>query len=153
MSRLKPVSGLEDHLGFWLRRVSNAVSQAFEARLQAQGVTIAEWVMLRSLYDAPGQAPSLLAGKMGMTKGGITKLADRLIGRALVVRRPDPEDARAQSLCLTPAGERLVPHLAALADANDAALFGPLSAAERKTLGRALRRLAANLANSPFPID
>ena len=153
MVRLKPVSRLEDHLGFWLRRVSNEVSQAFAQRLDAKGVTIAEWVLLRSLYGAAPQAPSRLAAMMGMTKGGITKLADRLIARSLVSRRPDPEDARAQILALTASGERLVPELAAEADLNDDAFFKGLTAAERAALGRVLRKLSSTLSTTQFPID
>ena len=153
MTRPKPVARLEDHLGFWLRLVSNQVSQAFAARIEAQGVSVAEWVMLRTLYAAAPQAPSRLAEAMGMTKGGITKLADRLIAKRLVVRRADPGDARAQTLSLTPAGTRLVPELAALADANDRDFFGALAPVERKALGAALRRLAAGFSNAPLPLD
>ena len=149
----KPASALTDHLGFWLRLVSNQVSQAFAARLDTQGVTVAEWVMLRALYGAAPESPTRLAETMGMTKGAITKLADRLIAKGLVLRRPSTEDARAQTLALTPAGTRLVPQLAALADANDADFFSALSPAERKALEKTLRRLAARFGKSPLPID
>lgn len=149
----KHASDLTDHLGFWLRLVSNQVSQAFAARLEAQEVTVAEWVMLRALYGAAPEAPSRLAETMGMTKGAITKLADRLIAKGLIVRRPSTEDARAQTLALTPAGTRLVPQLAALADANDADFFGSLSPAERKALEKTLRRVASRFGKASFPID
>lgn len=153
MAKLKAVSPLEGHTGYWLRLVSNEVSQAFAARLEALDVTVAEWLMLRALYSAPPQAPSRMAEMMGMTKGGITKLADRLIARGLMLRRPDPADARAQTLALTAGGERLVPELAALADANDRAFFGRLSAAERKALDTMLRKLAAAAGRRAAPID
>lgn len=143
MARSKPVSTLEAHLGFWLRTVSNHVSQAFAARVQARGVTVAEWVLLRTLYGQAPQAPSRVAQAMGMTRGAITKLADRLIAKALVARTASPDDGRAQTLALTQAGERLVPLLAALADANDAAFFDALDAMERAALERTLRKLAA----------
>ncbi len=153
MARLKSVSRLEGHLGFWLRLVSNEVSRAFAARIEAKGVTVAEWVMLRSLYGTAPEAPSRLADTLGMTRGGVTKLADRLIGRGLIRRRPDPGDARAQILSLTAVGERLVPELADLADANDRAFFGALTPAERNALEVALRKLAATLGKSSFPTD
>lgn len=151
MTLSKPVSSLTDHLGFWLRLVSNQVSQSFAARLEAQGVTVAEWVMLRALYGTAPEAPSRLADTMGMTKGAITKLADRLIAKGLVVRRQSMEDARAQTLALTATGTRLVPRLAAIADANDAEFFAALSAAERKALEQAFRKLAARIGGAPFP--
>ena len=141
MTSAHPVSDLETHLGYWLRMVSNAVSQSFARRVEAEGVTVAEWVFLRMLWDIDPVAPSLLAGRMGMTKGAISKLADRLIGKALVERRADPVDGRAQILSLTAAGRVLVPRLAALADVNDAAFFGTLSPENRNDLERLLRKI------------
>jgi DNA-binding MarR family transcriptional regulator len=86
-----------------------------------------------------------------MTKGAITKLADRLIGKTLVSRRANPEDGRAQTLSLTPAGRKLVPSLAAIADANDRAFFATLNKRERNELKRLLRKVAAarGLTNAP----
>ncbi|MCA0451532.1 MAG: MarR family transcriptional regulator, partial [Proteobacteria bacterium] len=100
-----------------------------------------EWAFLRVLYDAAPSAPSSLAARMGMTKGAITKLAQRLIDKDLVERDADPDDRRAQFLTMTAAGQALVPKLAKLADANDAAFFGVLAAAERAALGRILKKL------------
>ena len=144
MTSAPPVSDLETHLGYWLRMVSNAVSQSFARRVEAEGVTVAEWVFLRMLWDIDPVAPSLLAGRMGMTKGAISKLADRLIGKALVERRADPVDGRAQILSLTAAGRVLVPRLAALADVNDAAFFSTLSPEDRNDLDRLLRKIVSD---------
>lgn len=136
-------SGLEDHLGYWLRAVSNAVSVAFARNLEGAGVTVAEWVFLRALLDSSAIAPSHLAERMGMTKGAISRLADRLAAKGLVQRAANPDDARAQTLALTPRGRALVPRLSAIADRNDAAFFGVLSPADRSALGRLLRGIAA----------
>ncbi|MFN7180690.1 MarR family winged helix-turn-helix transcriptional regulator [Hyphomonas sp.] len=151
MPRPPHASGLTDHLGFWMRMVSNQVSQAFAAKIEARGVTVAEWVLMRALYAQPPQSPSRLAETMGMTKGAVTKLADRLIAKSLLLRRPDPDDARAQTLALTAAGERLVPTLAAIADENDRAFFRALTSAERKALEKTLRRLASHHGKTSFP--
>ncbi|MGH7103573.1 MAG: MarR family winged helix-turn-helix transcriptional regulator [Acetobacteraceae bacterium] len=69
-------SDLTDHLGYWLRYVSNHVSQAFARKVEAHGVTVAEWVLMRQLPDEKALAPSRLAERMGMTRGAISKLAD-----------------------------------------------------------------------------
>jgi DNA-binding MarR family transcriptional regulator len=134
------VSELTAHLGFWLRYVSNYVSQAFALRLAANGVTAAEWVMMRALYDHDRIPPSRLASELGMTRGAITKLAQRLIGKSLIVRKADPDDGRAQTLALTSRGRKLLPAIAALADRNDAEFFDHLTADERRTLERILKR-------------
>lgn len=147
------VSDLDAHLGYWLRFVSNHVSQSFARRLQDRDVTVAEWVAMRRLFDEAGVAPSLLAERIGMTRGAITKLADRLIDKELVARRPDPQDGRAQILVLTARGRALVPELAALADDNDAEFFRSLTAQERRGLRRLLERLVEQNELKIVPVD
>lgn len=149
----RPVSDLETHLGYWLRLVSNHVSQGFARKLEGRGVTVVEWVVMRRLYGGDGVAPSHLAERIGMTRGAITKLADRLIDRGMVVRRPDPSDGRAQVLALTARGRTRVPELAGLADDNDAEFFGPLTAREQATLRGLLQRLVEKNRFKNVPID
>lgn len=147
------VSDLSAHTGYWLRMVSNAVSQDFARKVAGEGVTVAEWTFLRALYDIEATAPSALASRMGITRGAISKLADRLIEKGLVARIDDPDDRRAQSLSLTPTGQQKVPVLAALADINDAEYFGVLSAEERASLDHLLKRLAEKRGLKTVPID
>jgi DNA-binding MarR family transcriptional regulator len=143
MPAAKPPSALSDHLGYWLRMVSNAVSQSFARKVEAKGVSVAEWVVLRLLYDHDGMSPSLLAERMGMTKGAISKLADKLGDKGLVRREAKDTGGRGLSLYLTTAGRSLVPRLARLADENDAAFFDALSDREREQLTALLRKLAS----------
>lgn len=148
----QPVGALESHLGFWLRHVSNQVSHAFAARLQGREVTVAEWVVMRELYDAD-QRPSALADRLGMTRGAITKLADRLSAKGFVMRAPSGEDGRAHDLALTAAGRALLPDLARLADDNDAAFFGHLDAPTRAAIEAALREIVRRSGTRTVPID
>lgn len=152
MAKPAATSELTAHLGFWLRHVSNHVSQAFAAKVAAKGVTVAEWVMLRALYGHDAMAPSKLADDMGMTRGAISKLADRLIAKSLAARSLSRDDGRAQTLALTARGRQLVPALAAIADANDAEFFAHLSEAERRTLERLLKRTAAHHGLAGMPV-
>jgi DNA-binding MarR family transcriptional regulator len=153
MTSTLPVSDLTAHLGYWLRYVSNHVSQAFARKVEMHGVTVAEWVLMRQLLDAESLAPSRLAERMGMTRGAVTKLADRLIAKAMLTRTADPEDGRAQTLSLTPAGRALVPVLAALADANDAAFFDHLAPQDRATLLRILQGIVEKRGLNAVPVD
>ena len=147
-----PVSDLTTHLGFWLRLVSNHVSSAFAGKLADQEVTVAEWSLMRALYGKEPTPPSRLADEMGLTRGAITKLADRLIAKTLVLREASVEDGRAQTLALTGRGLALVPDLAALADRNDAEFFDGLTEDERATLARLLRRVAERGRMTATPI-
>lgn len=146
-------SHLTSHLGFWLRFVSNHVSHAFARKLEDRDVTVAEWVLLRELYDVDHIAPSRLAERMGMTRGAITKLADRLIAKGLVSRQANPDDARAQTLAITPAGQGVIPELSALADRNDAEFFGHLAPAERDQIERLLKDIIARRGLTTVPVS
>lgn len=147
------VSDLTEHTGYWLRMVSNAVSQDFARRVAGEGVTVAEWTFLRSLYDIEAMSPSALADGLGMTRGAISKLADRLVDKGLIARVDDPDDRRAQSLSLTTAGRRKVPVLAQIADCNDADYFSVLSVEERSAFDNLLKVLAGRRGLKTVPLD
>jgi DNA-binding MarR family transcriptional regulator len=153
MSKERHVSDLTVHLGYWLRFVSNHVSQAFARKVEARGVTVAEWVLLRQLLDEEALAPSRLSERMGMTRGTVSKLAERLIAKGLIVRTANPEDARAQTLSLTEKGRRLVPELAALADTNDSEFFDHLAPKDRAALFRILRGIVKKRGLQSAPVD
>ena len=135
------VSDLKKHVGFWLRFVSNHVSHAFARKLLASGVTVAEWVVMREMFDDQETSPGVLAERIGMTRGGVSKLVDRLVSKKFVTRRNRSDDRRFQSIALTPAGRRLIPELAALADQNDEEFFHPLSTGERAALIATMKKL------------
>jgi DNA-binding MarR family transcriptional regulator len=135
------VSDLRVHVGFWLRFVSNHVSHAFARKLHLSGVTVAEWVVMREMFDNEETSPGMLAEGIGLTRGGVSKLVDRLVGKGLVTRRERADDRRFQSVSLTAAGRRMLPQLAALADDNDEEFFHPLSAKERAALIATMKKL------------
>ena len=149
----RAVASLESHLGYWLRAVSNEVSGAFARKVEAHDVSVAEWVILRLLFDKAGAAPSELADLTGMTRGAISKLVDRMMAKKLVAQSFDTDDRRYQKLSLTPAGRALVPKLAALADQNEQEFFGHFKAAERKAIETLMRGIIARRDIRDMPVD
>ena len=135
------VSDLRSHVGFWLRFVSNHVSHAFARKLLDSGVTAAEWVVLREMYDRDKMSPSVLAELTGMTRGAASKLVDRLVAKKLVTREDRSDDRRFQDIALTAEGRRLVPGLAVIADKNDEEFFEALSVKERELLVGTMKKL------------
>ncbi|MBX3013073.1 MAG: MarR family transcriptional regulator [Caldilineaceae bacterium] len=136
-----PVAGLEDHLGYWLRFVSNHVSGAFAQALQTKQVSVAEWVALRQLYEHQPMTPGELAALIGMTRGAISKVLMKLESKAWITRAIDEKDSRVQWITLTVTGHQILPELAQLADQNDAYFFGGLGHAEEQTLRKLLKKL------------
>jgi DNA-binding MarR family transcriptional regulator len=153
MPRSLPASHLTSHLGYWLRHVSNHVSHAFARKLESRGVTVAEWVVMRELYGEYALAPSRLADKLRLTRGAISKLAERLIAKGFVTRAPDVSDGRAHTLTLTKKGRSLVPRLAALADQNDLEFFDHLTVQERATVERVLKEIVKIRGLKSIPVD
>lgn len=144
-------SPLDAHLGFWLRFVSNHVSARFQQLLAGKGVTVTEWVALRTLWSRDETTHAELIQTLGMTKGATSKVVSRLEAKGLAGRQLADGSAREQCLGLTAAGKALVPQLAALADANDVHFFGHLSTAERQALAQAMQALVQHhqLTNIP----
>ena len=141
MAQNKSASKLDDHVGYWLRFVSNHVSQAFTRKVEARGVTVAEWVLLRAMLEAGAVNPSQLAERLGMTRGAISKLIERVSQKGLVTRSAAGSDRRFQTVQLTAAGKKLVPVLARLADENDQEFFGHLTSAQKSQLQTLLQDL------------
>jgi DNA-binding MarR family transcriptional regulator len=150
---VKAPSTLEDHAGYWLRYVSNHVSHAFARKVEAEGVTVAEWVLLRAMLDAGIANPSLIADAVGMTRGAVSKLVERLSRKKLVVRSSSEGDRRYQTVELTAAGKRLVPVLARLADENDREFFGHLKLDERTRLLALLQEIVRRHGWKDLPVD
>jgi DNA-binding MarR family transcriptional regulator len=152
-SSAKEISDLKSHTGFWMRFVSNHVSYRFAQRLQASGVTVAEWVILREMFDDDITSPSALAKKTGLTRGAVSKLIDRLLHKNLVTRAEAAGDRRFQDIALTAEGRAIVPRLAAIADENDEEFFRHLSARERESLVATLKKLVSKNNLGKMPVD
>lgn len=153
MPRKKQTSRLEDHAGYWLRYVSNHVSQAFARKVEAQGVTVAEWVLLRQMFESGITNPSLLAQSIGMTRGAVSKLVERVCQKKLASRVHSDLDRRYQTVELTESGKQLVPILAKLADQNDHEHFGHLKTDEKAWLIHVLQDLVHRHGWKELPVS
>ena len=138
----RQITQLESHLGYWLRRVSNAVSGAFARALQEKQTSVAEWVLLRELHQRGQTASGELADSLGLTRGAVSKIVDKLDAKGWIQTEAKEGDSRFRLLSLTRAGRRSLLVLAEIADQNDARYFDCLSAREKSTLRELLIKLA-----------
>lgn len=152
-SVMDSVTDLATHTGYLLRMVSNAVSRDFARKLVGEGVTVAEWVMMRWLYDQTPTTPASMAKQMGMTRGAITKLADRLLKKGLVEISGNPDRRGGHLLSLSITGTAKVPVFAALADENDATFFSVLTDADHQLLRATLQALIGQHKLTATPVD
>jgi DNA-binding MarR family transcriptional regulator len=153
-SSIRPsICSFEAHLGYWLRRVSNVVSDEFARSLQSKRTSVAEWVLLRHLWDLGQATPGEMAEALTMTRGAISKIIDKLQSKDWIRSRINPDDNRVQLLSLTDAGRRVVPQLAEIADHNDQKFFACLDADERTALRHLLGKLASHHQMRKIPIE
>lgn len=152
--RKRKVSDLRSHLGFWMRLVSNHVSYSFAHKIEGQDVTVAEWVILREMFEHEDKtSTSNIIKQTGLTKGAVSKLIDRLCIKKLAVRLSTKHDKRFQEIGLTEKGRALVPKLASLADKNDQNFFGCLSIKERNEFDRILKKIVQENKLNKAPIN
>lgn len=145
-------ASLESHIGYWMRLVSNGVSQSFAQKLTTHGITVSGWVFLREVWESEVVSQSDVSDKMGMTRGAISKLVDHLVEKGLVIQTSVEADGRYRMVSLTPAGKKLVPVLAALADLNDEEYFGVLTQDQRFHLKSMLIEIARAKSLNSVPI-
>ncbi len=139
----KAVSALHDHVGYWQHRFAQAVYTDLERRLAAFNVTASQWGVIAVLFHKEADTVRGVAARIGLDGGAVSRLADRLAEKGLLVRAPDDTDSRSVRLILTDAGKALMPRLAEAVDANEAAWFRSLDKADRRQFKKRLRKLLA----------
>jgi DNA-binding MarR family transcriptional regulator len=88
-----------------LRRADLAGQHQRAARARQTGVHQVELAALEHISVSGGLTPGELGHRLGLTSGGVTALAGRLIDAGHVQRAPHPHDRRMRILTVTPAGE------------------------------------------------
>lgn len=106
------------------------LDQLFGRATKPLGLTIIEWYVLRSLYERDGQHASELARAVGRAATSFTPNLDKLEGKGLIERRPDPTDRRAVHIYLTASAEALRETVLQTANEVDAALRHRFTAEE-----------------------
>jgi DNA-binding MarR family transcriptional regulator len=139
MDKLSP-SHLHSHLGYWLRCLSNLVSSTFAEKLAARDISVAQWVVLRTLYDQRNVTLNEAAAEVGVDKSSLSRMVERLVRKGLLIRA-EGGDRRSVGLTLTPSALKLVPQLARLADENDEQFFRSLPATQRRKFLATIQRL------------
>lgn len=97
-----------DIIGYRLRRAQMSVFQRFMAAFEDLELRPAEYSVLVLIADNPGRKQTEIADVLGIKRANFVALINGLEGRALIERRPDPDDRRANALYLTTQGKQFV---------------------------------------------
>jgi DNA-binding MarR family transcriptional regulator len=143
----------DDHhqaLKLWLRLLSctNLVEAGVRGRLRAEfGITLPRFDLMAQLERNPGGLKmNELSRRMMVSGGNVTGLTDQLEKEGLVTRSDDPEDRRAYTVKLTPAGRALFARMAAVHEQWVIELFSGLTASDKAQIHRLLAKLKLHLA-------
>ena len=142
----------EDHqaLKLWLRLLActNRVEAEVRGRLRAEfDISLPRFDLMAQLERTPeGLNMSALSKRLMVSGGNVTGLTDQLEKEGLVVRTDDPEDRRAYTVKLTPAGRALFHRMAAVHEQWAIELFAGLNGAEKSQVYRLLAKLKLHLA-------
>jgi len=144
----------DDHqsLKLWLRMLSCTVKIESEIRTRLRnefGITLPRFDLMAQLERHPeGLRMGELSRRMMVTGGNVTGITDQLEQEKLVVRVADPNDRRAFSVKLTPAGRRAFAKMAAVHEGWVAELLGGVTPAEKGRLIELLSKMKHHL-NAP----
>ncbi|MGH6922669.1 MAG: MarR family winged helix-turn-helix transcriptional regulator [Propylenella sp.] len=136
-----------ESIGFLIVDLARLFRQEFERAVAAEGleVTAGEARTLLYVSLSEGIRQSALADRMRVEPMTLSNFLDRLEGRGLIRRRPDPRDRRAKQVTITAAAQPLVERIHALAARVRAHAARGLSPAEMETFRRTLQALRYNL--------
>jgi DNA-binding MarR family transcriptional regulator len=139
----------EPYLSAW-RGVLNthaSIVGRVEEGLADSGLPPLAWYdVLWALRRAPGRRARMaeLAGNLTLSRGGLTKLVDRLETAGLLRREPAEHDGRGLYATLTPAGEEMLRRMWPVYSRVLRETFaGAMSAEEAATVAAALERATA----------
>jgi MarR family transcriptional regulator, organic hydroperoxide resistance regulator len=141
------VKQIRDFVGFQLVRVCRAHRQRADEKLSKLGLHVGQEMMLLQLWVEDGLTQSQLAQYANVELPTMTKMVQRMEHAGLVVRRPDPEDARISRVYLTERGRSLEqPVLRAWTQLEERTLAG-LTQVEQMLLRRMLLQIDTNLSD------
>lgn len=134
--------GLDDHLGYVLRRAQLAGFEAFHRATAGMNITPPRYTALTIVGANPGLSQSDLGTALGTARSGAMLLSNWFERHGLAERRRRNGDGRAWGLYLTARGKSQISRLARRVRAHDAMFAKRLRPRELAVLKRLLDKLA-----------
>lgn len=151
MNSAKSPRGADDTLGYLVLDIVRLMSDRFDGRARALGITRAQWSLIAALVRAEGSSQAQLARLMQVTPMSVGRLVDRMQRAGWVERRAEPGDRRARRLYLTEKAHALRPELRRVSELTEQEALQDLPASGRASLLAALAQVRDRLAGLPPP--
>jgi DNA-binding MarR family transcriptional regulator len=125
-------------------KIHRHLQTAARASMGEAGLNKEEWKVLMELY-ASVRSHGWLCRDLDVSTGAMTNRLDKLEGRGLVRRVPDPQDRRGVLLELTPDGEARLEEYIELGAGRERELLDGLTASDKRELNRLLSKLLVSV--------
>lgn len=136
-------SYLESLMGYNARRAALVIIDAFLRHMAVYGLRPVDFSVLSLVAHNPGITSRQLCASLSIQPPNLVGMINQLQKRNLIARRPHPHDGRAMGLHLTPEGRRMMKQAESTASDLEAQATARLSAGERATLIRLLKKIYA----------
>lgn len=103
---------IDDSVILQLRRAEHALRLGLQPALDAEGLHIEHWQVLAVLVGRGAIRMSDLAEAAVLPPASLTRHVDKLVERALIIRKIDPHDKRSVVVALSPMGRLVAQRLA-----------------------------------------
>lgn len=125
-------------------KIQRYLANAFRASLGDAGINKEEWRVLMALHSSV-RSHGWLSKDLGVSTGAMTNRLDKLEGRGLIRRAPDPQDRRGVLLELTDAGRARLEEYIDAGSGRESELLGELTLTEKRELNQLLSKLLVSL--------
>jgi len=142
-------SFINDYLLYLLAHASAAASGEFHAYLTQEGVSVAEWRILASLYPNKQLRIGQLARECLQKQPTLTRIVDRMEADGVVARKSSKQSRREVFVSLTEDGKSRAQKYVAKAKAHETSVLAEYTPNEADVLKEALKILTRRSANCP----
>lgn len=139
-----PTSSIHQSLGYWASLLARSMEAEFNKRLAVHDQTRLSWAVLGAMAFDGIDTPSGLADFLQVDRAAITRLLDKLVAQALVLRHPKDGDRRSIALSVTPQGAALAAELLELSRAVNAQFTSGLDPAEAELFITTVKKMLGN---------
>ncbi|MCW2911897.1 MAG: Transcriptional regulator, MarR family [Actinomycetia bacterium] len=132
-------------------RSSKLMRAAADEAMSQHGVRVGQNLILEVLWETDGLTPGELAGRLHLATPTVVKSANRMATAGLLLRKPDPADARLVRLYLTDRARAVRQAIERERDDLERRMTATLTPEEREHLRNALSKIIEQLAGDPGP--
>lgn len=145
MTGTKEVKQLSRSLSHLLKRAVQYSIHLYMNEAGKSGLTHRQFTVLMAADAHDGRSQTELVQMTGIDRSTLADLVARLMAQGYLQRKRSKEDARTNSIRLTPIGKKMLKQAQAGAEEVDRQMLAALPAADRKTLIESLTALAAEM--------